>query len=446
MLLDDAPSHQDHSEDEYVRCNRTRSVLCLPIINQSKVIGALYLENSLTTRSFTTGRVAVLDVLASQAAISLENARLYSDLGRSEALLSEAQHLSSTGSFLWRVSNDRIAFSKQTYRIFDIDQEIPVSFDLAMSRVHPDDTPALLELLRRARTQGDDMDHDFRLLMPSRSVKYMHLVAHATRDQGGRLEYIGAIQDITDRRVSGEALDKARSELAHVSRVASLGALTAWIAHEVNQPLGAVVANANACLRWLDHQPPKLEEAKESARQIVLDGARGGEVITGIRSLLRREQPRSARLNVNEIVEQMVMLLQSELREVTTHTLLAENLPLAVADHVQVQQVLLNLITNAIEATRTVSDRPRVLHIETHRHDRHTVVVTVRDSGIGLTEEQAQKLFEPFYSTKPQGLGMGLSICRSIIERYGGRLWAEANEGPGATFNFSLPSEEGGEA
>ena len=384
-------------------------------------------------------------MLASQAAISLENARLYSDLTRSETLLSEAQHLSSTGSFLWRVSNDRITFSKQTYRIFDIDQDIPVSFDLAMSRVHPEDTPALLELLGRARTQGDDMDYEYRLLMPNRSVKYLHLVAHATRDQGGHLEYIGAIQDVTDRRVSGEALDKARSELAHVSRAASLGALTASIAHEVNQPLGAIVANANACMRWLDRQPPKLEEAKESVRQIVLDGARGSQVITGIRSLLRREQPRSVRLNVNDIVEEIVLLLRSELREVTTQTLLAENLPLVVADHVQVQQVLLNLITNAIEAMRMVSDRPRVLRIETQRHDDgHTVVVTVRDSGIGLNESQLQELFEPFYSTKPQGLGMGLSICRAIIERYGGCVWAEANVGSGATFKFSLPNAEGG--
>jgi C4-dicarboxylate-specific signal transduction histidine kinase len=345
---------------------------------------------------------------------------------------------------LWRVSNDRIIWSKQTYRIFDIDPDIPVSFDLAMSRVHPEDTPALLELLGRARTQGDYIDYEFRLLMRSRSVKYLHLVAHATRDQDGHLEYIGAIQDVTDRRVSGEALDKARSELAHVSRVASLGALTASIAHEVNQPLGAVVANANACLRWLDRQPPKLEEAKESVRQIVLDGARGSEVITGIRSLLRREQPRCIRLNVNEIVEEIIVLLRSELREVTTHTLLAENLPLVVADHVQVQQVLLNLITNSIEAMKTVLDRPRVLRIETQRHNGDTVIVTVRDSGVGLNESQKQNLFEPFYTTKPQGLGMGLSICRTIIERYGGRLWAEANEGPGATFNFSLPNEEGG--
>jgi signal transduction histidine kinase len=444
VLLDDASANQSNSEDDYIRGKRPKSVLCLPIVKQTKVIGALYLENNLTARAFTSGRVAVLDVLASQAAISLENARLFSDLARSEALLSEAQHLSSTGSFLWRVSNDRITFSKQTYRIFGIDQNIPVSFDLAMSRVHPEDTPALLELLGRARTQGDDMDYEYRLLMPSRSVKYLHLVAHATQDQGGHIEYIGAIQDVTDRRVSGEALDKARSELVHVSRVASLGALTASIAHEVNQPLGAVVANANACLRWLDRQPPKLEEAKESVRQIVLDGVRGSEVLTGIRSLLRREQPRCVRLNANVIVEEIVVLLRFELSEVTTHTLLAENLPLVVADHVQVQQVLLNLITNALEAMKPVSDRPRVLRIETQRHDGHTVVVTVRDSGIGLKENQMQELFEPFYSTKPQGLGMGLSICRAIVERYGGCLWAEANEGPGATFKFSLPIAEGG--
>jgi C4-dicarboxylate-specific signal transduction histidine kinase len=243
--------------------------------------------------------------------------------------------------------------------------------------------------------------------------------------------------------VSGEALDKARSELAHVSRVASLGALTASIAHEVNQPLGAVVANANACLRWLERQPPKLEEARESARQIILDGVRGSEVITGIRTLLRKEQPRSARLNVNEIIQEIVVLLRSELSEVNTHTFLADNIPLVVADRVQVQQVLLNLITNAIEAMKTVVDRPRVLRIETKHHDGHEVLVAVEDSGTGLDDDQMEKLFEPFYTTKAQGLGIGLSICRTIIEQYGGRLWAEANDGPGATFKFSLPDEEG---
>jgi C4-dicarboxylate-specific signal transduction histidine kinase len=285
------------------------------------------------------------------------------------------------------------------------------------------------------------LDYEFRLLVPDHSVKCLHLVAHAVRVPDGELEYIGAIQDVTERRAAELALAKARSEIAHMSRVVSLGALTASIAHEVNQPIGAIVANANACLRWLDRQPPDLAMAKESVRQIILDATRGSEVISGIRAFLRKEQPRSKRLNINEIIEEMIRLLRSELREVTTQTHLAENLPPVVADQVQLQQVLLNLIMNAVEAMTPVSSRPRVLQIETKRHTGQSVVVTVQDSGVGLRENQLQRLFDPFYTTKAQGLGMGLSICRTIVERFGGRLWAEANQEAGATFKFSLPNE-----
>ncbi len=204
------------------------------------------------------------------------------------------------------------------------------------------------------------------------------------------------------------------------------------------------MANANACLRWLDHQPPQLEEARESVRQIILDGNRGSEVVTGIRKLLKKEQPHRSRLNVNEAVQEIIALLRGELREVSVHPLLADNVPLVAADRVQLQQVLLNLIMNAIEAMKPLSGGPRVLRLETTRHQGHAILVTIEDSGPGLDADQMQKLFEPFYTTKPQGLGMGLSICRAIIERHGGRLWAEQNQGPGAIFKFSLPCEEGG--
>jgi signal transduction histidine kinase len=240
------------------------------------------------------------------------------------------------------------------------------------------------------------------------------------------------------------ALSKARTELAHVSRMTTMGELVASIAHQVNQPLGAVVANANACLRWLNRKPPKLDKARESVSQIILDANRGSEVVTGIRSLLRREHPHSTLLNVKQEIREILAVLRAELGEVTVQTRLADDLPPVMADRVQLQQVLLNLMMNAIEAMKPVSDLARVLRIETMRHEEHAALVAIQDSGVGLDTGQMQKLFEPFYTTKPQGLGMGLSICRTILERHGGCLWAEANEGPGATFKFSLPFGNGG--
>jgi GAF domain-containing protein len=236
-LVFDVSAGNSYSDDQYVREKRPRSVLCMPILTSTKAIGALYVENNLASNSFTSGCVAVLSFLASQAAISLENARLYSELRWSEALLSEAQHLSSTGSFLWRVTTDEIIWSAETRRIFQFDPTIPLTLELVGSRFHPEDLPVLTEMVALGRGPGTDLDHEFRLQMPDGSLKHLHLVAHASRAKEEQLEYIGAIQDITGRRLSEEALGKARADLAHVPRVTSLGALAASIAHEVNQPL-----------------------------------------------------------------------------------------------------------------------------------------------------------------------------------------------------------------
>jgi signal transduction histidine kinase len=444
VLLDDASSRQSQSEDQYMLRRCPKSVLCIPILKQAKVIGALYLENNLTPGVFTSGRVALLEVLASQAAISLENARLYSDLGRSEALLAEAQHLSSTGSFWWRVSNDIITWSKETHRIFDIDQSVPVTFELAMSRVHPEDNPAFRQFLERARAEGGHMDYEFRLLLSNDSVKRLHLVAHATRDQNGQLEYIGAIQDVSERRISEEALTKTRSELAHVSRVVSLGALTASIAHEVNQPLTAIVNNANACLELLPDSTPQLQEVQNALAEIVDDADRASAVLARVRQLVRKAPYTRTLLNLREVVAEVLVLARNECatRHVAILTELAEDLPLVMGDRVQIQQVLLNLVVNGMDAMSIIEESKRAVTIGGRteiQEGQPVAVITVRDSGIGLKLREMDRLFEAFYTTKPQGMGMGLAISRSIIEAHGGRLWAEPNQGPGATFLFSLP-------
>ncbi len=255
------------------------------------------------------------------------------------------------------------------------------------------------------------------------------------------------ITDITERKRAEEALQKAQAELAHVARVTTMGELTSSIAHEVNQPLAAIVTNANAALRWLAVEPPNLDEARETVGRIVRDGHRASEVIGRVRALFKKSATDKARLDINDLVQESVALVRGELRRnrVALRTELADGLPPVTGDRVQLQQVLLNLIINAVEAMSGVAGRPRELLVRSHRDESGGVIVSVRDSGTGLDPEGAERLFDAFYTTKPEGMGMGLSVSRSIIEAHGGRLWAASDDRPGATFQFSLPADGGGE-
>ena len=367
-------------------------------------------------------------------------------LARSERFLAEGQRISSTGTFSWRLDTDEVTFSEELNRIFEFDRNSVVTLEQIGQRVHPEDVPFLSATIGRTRNGEDNFDYDIRLRMPDGRIKYLHTFSHTMRHQDGRLESLGAVQDITQRRLSDEALDKVRSELAHVSRITTLGELAASIAHEVNQPLGAVVTNANACLRLLDRATPDLDEVRAAIRSIARDGNRGSDVIGRIRGLTKKEQSKRTRININETVKEIVLLAQFELQGTDVQIELAEQLPNVIADQVQLQQVMLNLITNAIEAMKSLSNHPRTLRIETKPHDGDAVLVSVRDSGMGIGEGKMDHLFETFYTTKPHGLGMGLSISHSIIESHGGRLWANDNDGPGATFTFTLPSDSGGAA
>jgi two-component system sensor kinase FixL len=251
--------------------------------------------------------------------------------------------------------------------------------------------------------------------------------------------------DITERKRTEEALHKVQAELAHVTRVTTLGEMTTSIAHEVNQPLGAVVNNASACLRWLAGEAPNLEEARQSARLIIADGHRASEIIGRIRALVKKSPPRKDRLDINETILEVIALTRSEAQKnrLSLQTQLSSDLPLILGDRIQLQQVILNLIINAIEAMSGVGEGPRELLLGSRKDDSQGVLVRVRDSGPGLDPKSLDRLFTAFYTTKPQGMGMGLAISRSIIEAHGGRLWASANEGRGATFEFTLPA--GGE-
>jgi signal transduction histidine kinase len=464
VVLHDALANCSYAEGEYVRRRGPRSALCLPIVKHTALVGVLYLENQRTPRAFTPERVALLELLASQAAISLENARLYTDLHwenlerkrdegglrrseefirRSKQFLKEAQRLSSTGGFAWRVPTDEIVWSEQLYRIFEFDPTAPVTLDLIGSRVHPEDQPMLGDMLERARIEAADFEYEHRLLMPDGSVKYIHLVGHATRDEDGRLEYVGAAQDVTKNRLAQDALSKARSELAHVARVTSLGALTASIAHEVNQPLSGIITNANTCLRMLAADPPNIEGARETARRAIRDGNRASDVITRLRALFTKAGTASDAVDLNEAAREVIALSLIELHRgrVILRTELAEDLPPVSGDRVQLQQVILNLLLNAADAMSGVEDRPRQLLIKTAREgdEGDRVCLAVQDTGVGFEPSGVERLFEAFYTTKSGGMGIGLSVSRSIIESHRGQLGAVPNNGPGATFWFSIP-------
>ena len=256
---------------------------------------------------------------------------------------------------------------------------------------------------------------------------------------------IGMVQDITDRRRTEEALQAARAELAHVARVTTLGELAASIAHEINQPLTAIIANATACLHWLAADHPDIDSVREALAGVATDGHRAAEVIQRIRSLTRRTDPQRERLDINDVIREVVLLARPEVvgHRVSMRTALASALPAVLGDRVQLQQVLINLVMNGMEAMELVTDRPRELLIRSQR-EAERVLVAVQDSGIGIKPDNVDQMFDAFFTTKPRGMGMGLSISRSIIEAHAGRLWASPNAGPGATFQFSLPTDSKG--
>jgi signal transduction histidine kinase len=375
------------------------------------------------------------------ASIAIERALSEAALKRSEAFLAEAQHLSRIGSFAWRVATNEITWSEQLYRIFEFDPHVRVTLELIGTRVHPEDLTLLHDMIERASSAASDFQYEHRLLMPDHSVKYLHLIAHGTRNEDGEVEYIGAIQDVTQRRLSEEALAKARSELAHVARVMSLGALTASIAHEVNQPLSGIITNAGTCMRMLEADPPNVDGARETVRRTIRDGHRASEVVTRLRALFTKKDTTIESVDLNKATREVIALSLSELQRnrAILRSELADDLPLVAGDRVQLQQVIMNLLRNASDAMSAVDDRPRQLVIRTERDDSESVRLTVQDAGVGFDDQTADRLFEAFYTTKNDGMGIGLSVSRSIIENHHGRLWATANDGPGATFSFSIP-------
>jgi PAS domain S-box-containing protein len=572
--LDDAAAQNLFSEDAYIRDRHARSILCLPLIHQGKLSGVLYLENNLTPRVFTPSRIAVLKVLASEAAISLENTRLFRDLEereakirrlvdanilgifscrsikfngviteaneaflnmvqydredlasgrlrwtdltppewrdrdklaeaelmangsvqpfekeyfrkdgsrvpvlagaalfekgaeagvafaldlteqkraeealrRSETYLAEAQRLTQYGSWACNLVSRQIFHSSdENARLLGFDpSEGAPSFEAFYNRIHPEDEPAVRARFESAIRGGTGFDIEYRAVRLDGTIRSMHTIGH--RNSAGEVgEYIGITMDVTDRKRAEEErerLHQLEADLAHINRVSTMGELTASLAHEIKQPMFAAAADAETCLRWLERDQPVVAEAQEAALRLMKDVTRASDIIDRIVLLFKKDVPKRELVDVNGVIQEMIALMRSEAirHSISIQTELAEGLPNIMADRVALQQVLMNLVLNAIEAMKEMTI-PGELTITTKRDENRHLLVSVTDTGVGLPAGPAEQIFTAFFSSKPQGTGMGLPISRSIIESHGGRLWANSNSGPGATFQFTLPLE-----
>jgi PAS domain S-box-containing protein len=440
VLLDDALADNVYSKDEYVRQKRPKSVLCLPIVKQTRLVGTLYLENNLTSGAFTPDRVSVLQLLASQAAISLENAALYADLQLQVEVL---QHLPVSA---WTVGPDGtrdfvnqvwLEYSGQT---LDFVRSHPEAW---LSTVHPEDRELAAKSFWDGVHSGKGFAMETRRLRAQDGTYRWHLIqAGVLRDSEGKvLKLVGTTTDIDDQKRTEEALRQAQADLARINRVTTMGELAASLAHEINQPISGAITNANVCLRKLDRDQPDLDGVRVAVTRIARDTRRAAEIIDRIRSQFKRGALTRELIDVNEIHQEAFALMRDEAGRynISLRTELAADLPPIVGDRVQLQQVMMNLIVNGIEAMKDVGGTREVI-LKSQRAEDEQILVSVSDTGIGFAPEIAEQLFAPFFTTKPGGTGMGLRICRSIVESHGGRLWAVGSPGRGATFHFSLPA------
>jgi PAS domain S-box-containing protein len=450
VILDDASTQTPFSTDPYVAERRARSILCLPLITQGKLVGILYLENNITPHVFTADRVTVLKVLASQAAISLENTRLYRDLEDREGKIRRLVDANILGIFIWNLEGAIVGANEAFLRGLRYGREDLVSGRLRWTELTPiewreRDQSALAELKATGTVQPYEKE-----FLRNDGSRVPVLIGAASYEDSGN-QGVAFVLDLTERKRAEEALredqDRLRqleSELAHMNRLGMMGELAASLAHEITQPIATARNNASAALNFLDKQPPDLGEVREALDCIVNDADRAGDIIDRIRDHIKKAPPRKDRFDLNEAINEVIALAQSAITKnaISVQTHYTDALLPVQGDRVQLQQVVLNLILNAVDAMSSVEAEPRELVISAEKNQANGVHVAVRDSGPGIDPEHLERVFEAFYTTKQSGVGMGLSICRSIIDAHGGRLWSEANEPRGAVFQFTLPSVE----
>lgn len=444
VILDDAADAHPYSSDPYLLAARTRSVLCLALVKQDVLVGVLYLDNDLVSHVFSQERLAVLQLLAAQAAISIENAELFASVRAAQ------EHARAVGDELrrsfdmipalaWRASSDgTVEFANKQWHDYT-----GISPDAARRRkwfqcFHPDDQDRLRSRWRHCVRTGSGADIEGRLQsFDGETRRFLVRTAPVRNEAGEIVNWHGTSTDIESLRRH----EQAQEALARATRITALGELTVSIAHEISQPLTAIAGNANACLRWLSNEPPDAERARLAAQRIIQDGHRASQVIAGIRSLAKKAPPQTEDVDLHEVVFEVLAMTRNQMsvHGIVADTTLSTEQPLVSGARVQLQQVLLNLVINAIEAMSSGPSRPRRLHISSGRADAGFLAVAVADTGPGLTSADVERLFESFYTTKTDGLGIGLSICRSIVEAHGGRLWAGANRPQGSVFTFTVP-------
>ena len=369
--------------------------------------------------------------------------RLTEELRRSESHLAEAQKLTHTGSWAWRLPDrNAVHLSEEWYRIYGFDPaEGAPTWEEHLERVHPEDRLKWKGTIERAIVEKADYDLEFRILFPNGKVKWIHTVGHPVLSNTGDLEeFVGSSTDITELKSAEQEREKLRqleADLAHTNRVSTLGEMAASLAHEIKQPIAAAITSANSCIEWLAHEPPNLDRARAAAARIDKYGNRAAEIIDRIRSFYKKSPPQRELVDVNGIIQEMLTLLEGEAfrLSVAMRTDLSTELPKIMVDRVQLQQVFMNLMLNAIEAMK---DSGGELTVKSELQDGQ-LQFSVSDTGVGLPTEKMDQIFSAFFTTKPQGSGMGLAISRSIVESHGGQLWASANSGAGATFHFTLP-------
>jgi signal transduction histidine kinase/GAF domain-containing protein len=423
-----------------------RACWSAPILSSEGRVLGTFATYYLEPRSPTAHEQSVIEQITHLASIAIERKRAEAELRASAAYLAEAQRLAHTASYaLDIVARKIIHWSQEHFRMFDFDPALgPPSFDDALERIHPDDRERVTEVLARAHHERTDYELECRIVLRNGTIKYIHGVGHPVFNASGdHVENVGTIMDVTERKRADEErerLRQAQAELAHVARVTTLGEMAASIAHEVDQPLSGVVINANACLRFLAGVPPNLDEVRDGLQAIARDGRRASDVIARIRALARRTATEKEFLDINEVIRDVVAIAEAEARRTRARlrTELAADLPRVLGDRVQLQQVVLNLLLNGLDAMHAVVGRPREMVISTKREATDRVRVAVQDSGSGIDPQLASRVFEAFYTTKRSGLGMGLSISRTIVEQHGGRLWVVPNDGPGTTFQFTV--------
>ena len=441
ILLHDASGQSSFSDDDYIREHQARSVLCLPILKQTRLLGMLYLENNLTLHAFTPTRMAILKLLASEAAISMENARLYRDLAEREARIRRLVDANIVGIFIWDLQGRILEANDAFLRMVGYNRDDLLSTPVRWTDLTPPEWLVLDErqLVPELKITGSLQPYEKEFFRKDGS-RVPVLIGVATFEEDA-YQGVAFVLDLTERKRAADALRELQVELAHVNRLATMGQLAASIAHEINQPIGAVRNNAHAALRFLAAEPPDLTEVTEALECVVKETYRAGDIIGGIRDQIKKTPPRMDIVDLNEAIEDVIALVRGELLKyrVSVQTQLAEGLSPVRGDRVQLQQVMLNLILNAIEAMTSVDDEARELVVSTESSPAEGLFVDVGDSGPGIAPEDRERIFGSFYTTKPDGVGIGLSICRAIIDAHGGRLWADAHQPRGAVFRFTLP-------